>query len=74
VEQDPRAGKRRTRPLVGVKAFAAAHETLVGIALMHMIKKRQLVGEEGDEGLTAAALCSSLAASALPRQGQLAPS
>jgi len=29
---------------------------------MHMIKKRQLVVEEGDEGLTAAALFSSLAA------------
>ena len=29
---------------------------------MHMIKKRQLVIEEGNEGLTAAELFSSLAA------------
>jgi len=29
---------------------------------MHMIKKRQLVVEEGNEGRTAAALFSSLAA------------
>jgi len=36
--------------------------TLVGIELMHMIKKRQLVVEEGDEGRTAAELFYSLAA------------
>jgi hypothetical protein len=35
---------------------------LVGIELMHMIKKRQMVVEEGDEGLTAAELFYSLAA------------
>jgi transposase-like protein len=40
----------------------AAQDTLVGIELMHMIKKRQLVVEEGDEGLTAAELFYSLAA------------
>jgi hypothetical protein len=37
-------------------------DTLVGIELMHMIKKRQLVVEEGDEGLTTAELFYSLAA------------
>jgi hypothetical protein len=41
---------------------AAAQDTLVGIELMHMIKKRQLVVEEEDEGRTAAKLFYSLAA------------
>ena len=44
------------------KSFDAAQSTLVGIELMHMIRKRQLVLEEGDEGLTAAELFYSLAA------------
>ena len=44
------------------EAFDAAQATLVGIELMHMIKKRQLVVEEGNEGLTAAELFYSLAA------------
>src|SRR5262245_64752935 len=43
VEQDHRAVKRVTRPMLGFKSFAAAQDTLVGIELMHMIKKRQLV-------------------------------
>ena len=62
VEQDHRAVKRVTRPMLGFKSFEAAQDTLVGIELMHMIKKRQLVVEEGDEGLTAAELFYSLAA------------
>jgi len=62
VEQDHRSVKRVTRPRLGLKSFAAAQDTLVGRERMHMIKKRQLVVEEGDEGLTAAALFSSLAA------------
>ena len=62
VEQDHRGVKRITRPMLGFKSFAAAQDTLVGIELMHMIKKRQLVVEEGDEGLTAAELFYSLAA------------
>jgi hypothetical protein len=40
--------------MLGFMTFAAAQATLVGIELMHMIKKRQLVVEEGDEKLTAA--------------------
>ena len=48
--------------MLGFKSFEAAQDTLVGIKLMHMIKKRQLVVEEGDESLTAAALFYSLAA------------
>jgi putative transposase len=54
VEQDHRAVKRVTRPMLGFKAFEAAQGTLVGIELMHMIKKKQLRVEAGDEGLTAA--------------------
>ena len=48
--------------MLGFKAFDAAQATLVGIELMHMIKKKQLVAEAGDEGLTAAELFYSLAA------------
>jgi putative transposase len=62
VEQDHRGVKRITRPTLGFKAFDTAQATLVGIELMHMIKKRQLVVEEGREGLTAAELFYSLAA------------
>src|SRR5215467_340430 len=62
MEQDHRGVKRITRPMLGFKAFTAAQDTLVGIELMHMIKKRQLVVEEGEEGRTAAELFYSLAA------------
>src|SRR5262249_15517440 len=62
VEQDHRAVKRITRPMLGFKAFGAAQDTLVGIELMHMIRKKQMVLEAGDEGLTAAELFYSLAA------------
>src|SRR5215470_7804884 len=62
VEQGHRGGKRITRPMLGFKAFDAAQSTLVGIELMYMIRKRQLVVEEGDEGRTAAELFYALAA------------
>jgi putative transposase len=62
VEQDHRGVKRVTRPMLGFKSFEAAQDTLVGIELMHMIKKKQMVLETGDEGLTAAELFYSLAA------------
>jgi len=62
VEQDHRAVKRVTRPMLGFKAFEAAQATLIGIELMHMIKKKQLMVAEGAEGLTAAELFYSLAA------------
>src|SRR5437870_9828364 len=62
VEQDHRGVKRVTRPMLGFKAFAAAQDTLVGIELMHMIQKRQLVVKEGDEGLPTAEQFYSLAA------------
>ena len=62
VEQDHRAVKRVTRPMLGCKSFHAARRTLVGIELMHMMKKKQLVVEATDEGRTAAKLFYSLAA------------
>jgi hypothetical protein len=48
--------------MLGVKAVAAAAATLVGIELMHGLKKRQLGLEAGGDGLTAAEPCSALAA------------
>ena len=62
VEQDHRGVKRVTRPMLGFKSFEAAHDTLVGIELMHMIKKRQMRVEAGEEGLTATEQFYSLAA------------
>lgn len=62
VEQDHRGVKRVTRPMLGFQSFDAAQDTLVGIELMHMIKKRQMRVEARDEGRTAAALFYSLAA------------
>ena len=62
IEQDHRGVKRVTRPMLGFKSFDAAQSTLVGIELMHMIKKRQVVMEAGDEGLTAAEQFYALAA------------
>jgi hypothetical protein len=47
--------------MLGFKSFEAAQDTLVGIELMHKLKKRQMV-EAGEESLTAAALFYSLAA------------
>ena len=51
-----------TRLMLGFKAFGAAQDTLVGIELMHMIRKKQMVVEAGEEGRTAAELFYSLAA------------
>ncbi len=62
VEQDHRGVKRITCPMLGFKAFEAAQATLSGIELMHMIKKRQLVVEEENEGRTAAEHFYALAA------------
>jgi putative transposase len=42
IEQDHRAIKRRTRPMLGFKTFRCARILLSGIDLMHMIKKGQL--------------------------------
>ena len=43
VEQDHRAVKRRTRPMLGFKSFWSAAKTLAGIELMHMIRKGQMI-------------------------------
>jgi len=48
--------------MVGFKAFEATQATLTGIELMHMIKKKQMVIEARDKGLTAAELFYALAA------------
>jgi putative transposase len=42
VEQDHRAIKRRTRPMLGFKDFNSARVILSGIDLMHVVKKGQL--------------------------------
>jgi putative transposase len=62
VERDHRGVKLVTRPMLGFKSCEAAHATLVGIELRHMLKKRQLVEEEGGEGLTMAEQFYALAA------------
>jgi putative transposase len=62
VEQDHRAVKRITRPMLRFKSFDAARDTLVRIELIHMLKKTQMMVEAGAEGLTAAELFYSLAA------------
>lgn len=61
VEQDHRGIKRVTRAMLGFKAFDAAQNTLTGIELMRMIKKKQMVLDESQEGLTAAELFYDLA-------------
>ena len=62
VEQDHRAAKRVTHPMLGFESFEAAPRMLVGIELMHMLKKGQLTGDEGVEDLTPAAPFYALAA------------
>src|SRR5262245_20300575 len=66
VEQDQRAVKRVTRPMLGFQSFDAAQDTLVEIERMHMLKKRQMGVEAGEESRTAAALFYALAASSPP--------
>src|SRR6266403_2718443 len=62
IEHDHRAVKRVTRPMLGFESFDAAQATLAGIELMHMLKKRQLMVDPGDEGRTVAAHFDALAA------------
>jgi putative transposase len=61
VEQDHRGVKRVTRPMLGFKSFEAAQGTLIGIELMHMIRKGQLEGGV-EPGRTPAKQFYSLAA------------
>jgi len=46
VEQDHRAIKRLVRPMLGFQSFWSAAVTLVGIELMHMIRKGQLLATD----------------------------
>ena len=71
VEQDHRAVKRGTRPMLGCTSFEAAQGTLAGIECLHMLKKKQLLVAAGDEGCTAAEQFYALAASSPHSQGQL---
>jgi putative transposase len=61
VEQDHRAVKRVTRPMLGFKSFDAAQSTLARIELMHMLHKGQL-GGGAEAGRSAVEQFYSLAA------------
>jgi putative transposase len=61
VEQNHRSVKRVTRPILGFRSFDSAQSTLVGIELMHMLKKGQLAVEERAKGLTPAEQSYALA-------------
>ncbi len=61
VEQDHRAVKRISKPMLGFKSFRSARATLAGIELMHMIKKGQMTDLLG-KGLSAANQFYALAA------------
>ena len=52
VEQDHRAVKRATKPMLNFKSFRAAQNVLAGIELMHMIRKRQLMMEGYNHPIT----------------------
>ena len=49
VEQDHRAVKRITKPMLAFKSFQSAKSILAGIELMHMIRKGQLMMEGTDD-------------------------
>ena len=60
VEQDHRAVKRITRPMLGFKTFRCARILIAGIEVMHMIRKDQL-GAIKDRASSAANQFYSLA-------------
>lgn len=49
VEQDHRAIKRMTKPMMGFKSFQSASNVLAGIELMHMIRKGQMIDQSAKE-------------------------
>ncbi len=49
VEQDHRAVKRMTKPMLGFKSFQSAKNILAGIELIHMIRKGQLIMEGAEK-------------------------
>jgi transposase-like protein len=48
VEQDHRAIKRMTRPMLNFKSFRSAGAVLAGVELMHMIRKGQFAIDGAD--------------------------
>ena len=48
VEQDHRAIKRVTRPMLNVKSIRSAGSMLAGVELMHMIRKGQFAIDGAD--------------------------
>ena len=50
VEQDHRAIKRITRPMLNFKSFRSAKNDLAGIELMHVIRKGQFMMKGCNEG------------------------
>ena len=65
VEQDHRAIKRVTRPMLNFKSFHAAGSVLAGIELMHMIRKGQFA-IDGAEAMSSADQFSALAGMVRP--------
>ncbi len=65
VEQDHRAVKRVTRPMLGFKSFRAAKAVLAGIELMHMIRKGQF-SMAGSAGMSIAEQFYSLSGQVRP--------
>ncbi len=49
IEQDHRAIKRLTRPMLGFQPCWAAQNTLAGIEVRHMIRKGQLERDGGED-------------------------
>ena len=49
VEQDHRAIKRVTKPMLNFKSFRSARKVLAGIEMMHMIRKGQMTIAEGNK-------------------------
>ena len=66
VDQDHRAVKRVTRPMLGFKSFRAAQAVLAGIELMHMISKGQF-NMAGCDGMSIAKQFYTLAAQVPPK-------
>jgi transposase-like protein len=65
VEQDHRAIKRHTRPMLGFKSFRAVQAVLAGIELMHVIRKGQFM-LEGCDGMSFAGPFYTLARQVRP--------
>jgi putative transposase len=72
VEQDHRAVRRGTRPMLGFQSFVSAQATLVGIELMHMLRKGDMEGN-ALEGRTPAGQCYAMAVSSPPPGKEYSP-